>query len=133
MAGIPFYSPIRNFYLHGTNTSTSGIEMRQIVPSRAKYVSTMVSVPTTGGGTSGFDVFAYLNALGQASTYVSTITVITSGFSVTTTSGNVTFEVGSTNTPAFIFNRGDIIGVTASTGFAGTATSWSWCHTFQEF
>ncbi len=131
-ATYPFYSPIRNFYLNGTNTSSAGAEIRQIVPCRSKYISTLVSVPTTGGGTSGFDVFAYLNALGQASTYVSTITVITSGLSVTTTSGNVTFEVGSTNVPQPIFNRGDIIGVTASTGIAGVS-SWSWCHTFQEF
>ncbi len=131
-AVYPFYSPIRNFYLSGTNTSSSGVEARQIVPCRAKYVSTLFTVPTTGGGTSGFDVFAYLNALGQASTYVSTITVITSGQSITTTSGNVTFEVGSTNVPQPIFNRGDIIGVSASTGVAGVS-AWAWCHTFQEF
>ncbi len=129
----PFYPTFRNLFINGTNTSSGGAEMTNIVPCRAKYVSTMVTIRSSGGGTSGFDVFGYQNALGGASTSSPTITIITSGQSVTTTTGNVTFEVGSTLTgPIVIFNKGDLIGISASTG-VGNALGWAYTHTFQEF
>ncbi len=122
----------KTLFLEGSATSSGGAEIKNTVPCRAKYMSTLFSVwGTTAGGTSGFDVFAYQNAFGQASTSSPTITIITSGQSITTSSGNVTFEVGTTLTVPFIFNKGDIIGVSGSTGISGSS-GYSWVHILQE-
>ncbi len=122
----------KNVFLSGATSSTIAAEIKMTVPCRAKYMSTLFSIwGTTGGGTSGFDVFAYQNALGGASTLSPTIAIITSGQSVTTTSGNVTFEVGSTLTTPVLFNKGDIIGVSGSTGISGVS-GYSFTHILQE-
>lgn len=128
----PFYPTIRNLFLTAATSSTAAAEIKVAVPCRAKYVSTLISVwGTTAGGTSGFDVFAYQGGLGGG-TSSPTITIITSGASITTSSGNVTFEVGSTLTTPVIFNKGDVIGVSGSTGIAGVS-GYSVTHTLQEF
>ncbi len=122
----------KTLYLDGATSSTAGAEIKVTVPCRAKYLSTLFSVwGTTAGGTSGFDVFAYQNAFGGASTLSPTITIVTSGSAITTSSGNVTFEVGSTLTVPLLLNKGDILGVSGSTGIAGL-TGYSFVHILQE-
>ncbi len=128
----PFFPPLRSLFLTAATSSTAGAEIKVAVPCRAKYISTILSVwGTTAGGTSGFDVFAYIGGQGGGVSSP-TITVITSGASITTSSGNVTFEVGSTVTPTIYFNKGDIIGVSGSTGISGV-TGYSATHILQEF
>ncbi len=122
----------KNLFLYGATSSTGGAEIKVTVPCRAKYMSTLFSIwGTTGGGTSGFDVFCYTSALSTVTTASPGITIITSGQSVTTSSGNVTFEVGTTLTVPFLFNKGDIIGVSGSTGIAGVS-GYSFTHILQE-
>lgn len=125
----PTQRRFRNFYLHSATTSTGGAEIKTVVPCRSKYVSTLISVwGTTAGGTSGFDVFAYLGGF-NGGTSSPTISVISSGMSISTTTGNVSFEYVSTGTVHF--SKGDIIGVSGSTGISGV-TGYSVVHTFEE-
>ncbi len=129
MALPPNAPTFKNLYLQAATSSTAGAEIKVVVPCRARYVSTLLSVwGTTAGGTSGLDVFAYQGGFGGG-TSSPTITIISSGSSITTSSGNVSFEYVSTGT--FVFNKGDIIGVSGSTGISGV-TGYSVVHTFQE-
>ncbi len=130
---LPFYPTFRNLFLTATTTSTGGQEVKVCIPVRCKYVNTLLSVyGTTCGGTSNFDLFAYLNTLGQASTVATTIVSLSTGVSITTSSGNVTYELfGSTTTPAIYFNKGDILGCSGSTGITGV-TGYTVTHILQE-
>ncbi len=119
----------KNLFLQAATSSTAAAELKVVVPVRAKYISTILSVwGTTAGGTSGLDVFAYRGGFGGG-TSSPTITIITSGTSITTTTGNTSFEYVATGD--FIFNKGDIIGVSGSTGISGVS-GYSVIHTFQE-
>ncbi len=127
---FPGVANLKSLFLFAATTSTGGAEIKVVVPCRARYVSTLLSVGgTTAGGTSGFDVFAYLNGF-NGGTSSPVITVISSGSSITTTTGNTSYEV--TSTGVFVFGKGDLIGVSGSTGIAGL-TGYSVMHTFQEF
>ncbi len=119
----------KSMFLQASTTTTAGAEIKVTVPVRAKYVSTLISVyGTTAGGTSGFDVFAYPGGLGGG-TSSPTIVVLSSGSSITTTTGNVSYEYVSTSN--MVFNKGDIIGVSGSTGISGVS-GYSVVHTFLE-
>ena len=132
MAGYPFQPTFKSLFLDGATTSTGGAEIKVTVPARCKYLNTTLSIwGTTAGGTSGFDVFYYPAGLGFAATSSPTIVVLSSGFSITTTSGNVSFLVNTTSSGVYL-NQGDILGVSGSTGIAGV-TGYSFCHNLQEF
>ncbi len=121
----------KNLFLTATTSTTAGAEIKIAIPCRVKYLSTLISVMgTTAGGTSGFDVFAYQGGFGGG-VASPTITIITSGASITTSSGNVTFEVGTTLTFPVLLNKGDILGVSGSTGIAGLS-GFSVTHILQE-
>ncbi len=130
---LPFFPPLKTLFLEASTTTTAGAEIKVTVPCRSKYISTMLTIlGTTAGGTSGFDVFAYKGAFGGASTSSPSIVMITTGAAITTTTGNVTFEFGSTVTPAIYFDKGDILGVSGSTGISGVS-GFTVVHTLQEF
>ncbi len=126
----PTVGNLKSLFLAASTTSTAGAEVKVAVPCRARYVSTLLSVwGTTAGGTSGLDVFAYLGGF-NGGTSSPTITIISSGSSITTTTGNVSFEF--TSTGVFVFGKGDLIGVSGSTGISGVS-GYSVTHTLQGF
>ena len=132
MAGYPFSPSFKTLFLDGATSSTGGAEVKVTVPCRCKYLSTTLSIwGTTAGGTSGFDVFFYPAGLGFATTSSPAVVVISSGLSITTTTGNVSFDLTSTSSNIYL-NKGDILGCSGSTGISGV-TGYSFVHNLQEF
>ena len=135
MAGLPLIPKFRNRYYSVATTSTSGTPASTVVVvSRCKYLGGWYvpnQIAGTGTNVTGFDVLAITQATSVASGLVS---VISSGVSVTTSTGTFATafggQGGSTpgSTQLIYFNPGDVINTIASTGVGGFIT-----HVVEEF
>jgi hypothetical protein len=130
--GLPQFLPqFKNRYYSVATTSSSGTPTSQVVVvSRCKYLGGYFA-PNQAGGASpnGFDVLSVTQATSVSSGLVSTIT---SGVSVTTSTGTLgipfgPFASGSTTGLQFL-SPGDLILTVASTCQGGFIT-----HVVQEF
>ena len=124
----------RRKYYSVATTSTSGAPTSTVVvANRCKYLGGYYvpnQIAGTGTNVTGFDVQLIT---GATSTVASTITDISSGVSVTTSTGTfATFfgpVIGTGNsTRAFFLNPGDVLLTVASTGVGGFVT-----HVVEEF
>lgn len=129
---LPFQPTFKNYTMSITSTSSGGVELNVTIPYRSKYTSTLVTALTSSGGTSAVDIFYWPCGLGINTGQVTTSVTITSGASVTSSTGHATTEIGSTVTPAIFFNKGDVLTVQASTGISGPL-GWTVTHILQEF
>jgi len=121
---LPFIPKFRYRTYADATTSSSGAPVGTVViTNRCKYVGGWF-VPNNAGtstNVTGFDVVAFLN--GSA-----TATVISSGTSVTTTTGTLGSPVTITSTAAVILNPGDVISIIGSTCQGGF-----YSHVVEEF
>ena len=133
---LPIFYPFKTKYYATATTSTSGAPTSTVVvAARCKYVGGYYlpnQIAGTGTNVTGFDV---LFATGATSTTVPTFTTISSGVSVTTSTGTfaIPFGPNTSNGSAFstatvYLNAGDILFTVASTGVGGFIT-----HIVQEF
>jgi hypothetical protein len=121
---FPFIPQFRFRHYATATTSSSGAPVAtSVVVSRCKYVGGWFAPNNAGTSTNvtGFDVFAFLGG-------ATTATVISSGTSVTTTTGTLASPVNVTATAIVYLNPGDIIITAGSTCQAGFVT-----HLVQEF
>ena len=133
ISGLAQFLPqLKNRYYSVATTSTSGTPSSTVVvATRCKYLGGWY-VPNQIAGTStnvtGFDVLTITQATSVSSGLVS---VVTSGVSVTTSTGTLAIPFGpafGTTTAVMYLNPGDIINTIASTGVGGFIT-----HIVQEF
>jgi len=120
----PYIPQFRFRHYVSATTTTSGVPVAtSIVVSRCKYIGGWFAPNNAGTSTNvtGFDVFAFLGGATSA-------TVISSGTSVTTTTGTLASPVNITATSVVYMNSGDIIVTAGSTCQAGFVT-----HIVQEF
>ena len=119
----PFFPPFKTKYYSVATTSTSGAPISTVVvAARCKYVGGWYlpnNIAGTGTNVTGFDALAFQG--GSA-----TATVITSGVSVTTSTGTLAVQFAPTT--AVYLSAGDILQTLASTGVGGFVT-----HVVQEF
>jgi len=116
--------PFRTRTYSVATTSSSGAPVSTaVMVGRCKYVAGWFAPNNAGTSTNvtGFDVLAFL--AGSA-----TATVISSGTSVTTTTGTLGSPVTITSTASVFLNPGDVILTVGSTSQAGFVT-----HVVQEF
>ncbi len=122
---LPFIPYLKNRYYSVATTSTSGAPISTVVvASRCKYLSGWYApnnIAGTGTNVTGFDVLAFIGG-------GVTGTVISSGTSVTTSTGTGSSPINVTATSAVFLNPGDIIQTLASTGVGGFVT-----HVVGEF
>lgn len=133
MTGFSIMPAIRNRYYSVATTSSSGTPSSAVViASRCKYLGGWyMPVQTTGTNVTGFDVLALT---GASSTVVPSAVTISSGVSVTTSTGTFGIPFGGQgntsllSTGAIFLYPGDQVQTIASTGVAGVIT-----HVVQEF
>ena len=116
--------PLKNRTYSVATTSSSGAPVSTaVMVGRCKYITGWFAPNNAGTSTNvtGFDVIAFL--AGSA-----TATVISSGTSVTTTTGTLGSQVTVTSTASVFLNPGDVILTVGSTSQAGFVT-----HVVQEF
>ena len=120
----PVNYPFKTKYYTIATTTSSGTPICAVpVVARCKYIGGYFVPSDSGTSTNvtGFDVIAYLG--GSA-----TGTVISSGTSVTTTTGTLGTAVNVTATTVVYLNAGDVITTIGSTCQAGYMT-----HIVREF
>ncbi len=119
--------PFRERYYSVATTSTSGAPASTVVVgNRCKYVSGWYApnqIAGTGTNVTGFDVLSITAATSLSSGLVS---IVTSGVSVTTSTGTLAVQWFPTNTT--FLSAGDILVTIGSTGVGGFVT-----HIVQEF
>ena len=116
--------PLKNRTYSVATTSSSGAPVSTtVVVGRCKYVAGWFAPNNAGTSTNvtGFDVIAFLAGGTSA-------IVISSGTSVTTTTGTLASPVTITSTASVFLNPGDLILTIGSTSQAGFVT-----HVVQEF
>ena len=132
----PVFYPFKTKYYSVATTSTSGAPTSTVVvAARCKYIGGYYvpnQIAGTGTNVTGFDV---LYITGATSTVAPTATTISSGVSVTTSTGTLAVAFGpftsnanTASTATVYLNAGDILYTSASTGVGGFIT-----HIVQEF
>ena len=128
----PFYPPFKTRIYECASSSSAAQTLANTVIARCKYQSTLVTVMSTSGGTSGVDIYAWPNILASgAITGAPASVTFTSGGSITTSTGNASFLFTTTSSAPYL-NQGDQICVEASTGVSGPR-GFNVVHTVQEF
>ncbi len=137
---LPIASNVNNAlklrYYSIATTSTSGAPSSTVVvASRCKYIGGYYvpnQIAGTGTNVTGFDV---LTITGASSVSSGVVTPITSGVSVTTSTGTFSIQFGPWSgnfatqlSSAAFLSAGDVIVTIASTGVGGFVT-----HVVQEF
>ena len=131
----PFFPPFKTRTYHVTSSSSVTAIVNVSIAARCKYLSTVFTPTSTAGGTSGLELFYWPSGSGMGSAYTAPTTsiTITSGWAITTTTGNQSFTFGSTVSPVVYLNQGDVLSVGGlTTGFAGV-NGFSFTHIVQEF
>lgn len=120
---LPIFYPFKTKYYSVATTSSSGAPVSTaIVAARCKYVGGYFLPNNAGTSTNvtGFDVIAFKGGSTSG-------TVISSGTSVTTTTGTLASSI-KLSTGVIYLDAGDIITTVGSTSQAGFVT-----HIVQEF
>ena len=121
---LPIFYPFKTKYYSVATTSSSGAPVSTtVVAARSKYMGGYFLPNNAGTSTNvtGFDVIAFLGGS-------TTGTVISSGTSVTTTTGTLASPINVNGPNAVFLAAGDIITTVGSTSQAGFVT-----HIVQEF
>lgn len=121
---LPFFYPFKTKYYSIATTTTSGAPISSVpIVARCKYVGGYFAPNNAGTSTNvtGFDVIAFKD--GSA-----TATVISSGTSVTTTTGTLASPINVNAAATVFLNAGDVVATIGSTSQAGYVT-----HIVQEF
>lgn len=121
---LPIFYPFKTKYYTTATTSSSGTPVSTtVIVARSKYVGGYFVPNNAGTSTNptGFDVIAFI--AGSA-----TGTVISSGTSVTTTTGTLGSPITVTSTSVVFLNPGDVVTTVGSTSQGGYVT-----HIVQEF
>lgn len=125
----PQLYPFRTRIYDGPTTSTSGAPTHTaVVVGRCKYVGTWYvpnQIAGTGTNVTGYDV---LCVTGATSTNAPSLTVLTSGATVTTSTGTFAQFTAAGNSTTVNLNPGDVIFTAFSTGVGGFVS-----HVTQEF
>ena len=113
----------KRYYSVATTSSSGAPVSTVIIAARCKYAGGYFVPNNTGTGTNvtGFDVLAFLGGATSG-------TVISSGTSVTTTTGTLATAINVNGPNVVYLNAGDVITTVASTSQAGFVT-----HYVHEF